>query len=169
MKKTLLAFLGAGVLILFIGAVLIWFWLIRELPALDASISLPSETELGSTISMTITANNPHDKPVVLDSIDIDDSFLTGFQVVSIDPKSSNTTHVFGQRSWDFGQSVPSGKSMVVRFELKAVQQGRFSGDVDVCNPNQDSKSLLADVIVKESVPSHKTEDTGAKVAEPTP
>lgn len=150
MKKIVFGCLGTALLILIALAGLIWFWLFRELPTLHATLSMPSEVELGSTLPMVITANNDHESPIILDSIDVDDSFLSGFQVVSIDPRPTGTMHIFGQRSWDFGQSVMPGTAMVVRFELKAVQEGHFSGDVDVCNPSQDFETLLADVLVKD-------------------
>jgi hypothetical protein len=153
MKKIILGCLGVVVLVIVVGAGLIWFWLFRELPMLDASLSLPNEAALDSTVTMVITATNTHETPITLDSIDIDDAFLSGFQVISIQPASTDTTHVpiANQRSWDFGTIVQPGGSISVAFQLRAVTQGHFSGDIDVCNPNQDFKTLLADVVVKKN------------------
>lgn len=113
-----------------------------------------------STVTMVIAVTNVHSTPVTLDSIDIDDSFLAGFQIVSITPKPDDTTRVpiLKQRSWEFGKPIPPGGSLSVIFTIKAVAEGRFSGDVDICNPNQDFKTLLADVIVKKQVPGNSSE-----------
>ena len=53
------------------------------------------------------------------------------------------------ERSWDFESVIQPGDSLSVTFQLKPVTEGRFSGDVDVCNPNQDFRTLFADVVVK--------------------
>ncbi|ABW67191.1 hypothetical protein [Desulfosudis oleivorans] len=154
MKKTLLGCLGAALVILAVGGAMIWFWLFRELPVLDATLSLPNEAQVDSAISMVVTATNRHSKSITLDSIDIDDSFLAGFQVISINPKPTDTTHIpiINQRSWDFGTVIQPNESLPVTFRLKPVTEGHFSGDVDVCNPNQDFKTLLADVVVKKEL-----------------
>ncbi len=157
MKKIIIICLSAAAVIAAMLAALIWFWFIRELPTLDATLSAPSEVEMGSTLTLKITTTNSHNKPVTLDSIDIDDAFLKGFQVVKINPAPSGTTHIpfTQQRSWDFGKAVSPRGAFSVTFQLKAVADGHFSGDVDVCNPNQDFKTLLADVVVTKKS-SHK-------------
>ena len=108
----------------------------------------------GETIEMVVKTSNPHPRPVILDSIDIDSAFLRGFQVLAVVPKPSGTDEIsiLDQRSWSFGQSVPPGEESTVRFTLRSIEPGHFVGNVDVCNPNQDYKSLYADVIVREEV-----------------
>ncbi len=153
-KKIVIGCLSAALLAVILAAVAVWFWLFRELPVLDASLSVPPVAALDSTVTMVITTTNTHTGPLTLDSIDIDDSFLTGFQVVGVHPKPKDTMHYLRRRSWAFGQSVAPGESLVVRFELRAVQEGRFSGNVEVYNPNQDFRTLLADVIVERDLPN---------------
>jgi hypothetical protein len=123
---------------------------LNKSPALTATVSIPLEVELGVPFTMTVTASNPHEVPATLDSVDIDEAFLAGFQVLSVEPRATNTSHIplANQRSWDFGQSVPPGGSATVTFTLRAVAEGRFSGDVDVCNPTLDWNTQLVDVIV---------------------
>jgi hypothetical protein len=121
-------------------------------PLLAASLSLPNDVEQGETIPLIVTVENPYKETVTLDSIDIDDALLAGFQVISIDPKPETTQHVplLKQRTWNYGHKIQPGGSLVVTFQIKAVSPGRFSGDIDVCNPQQNFISLLADVIVNE-------------------
>lgn len=150
MKKILIGCLGGLALIVVIVSVVLWFWLFRELPVLEAKLSVPPEVSIGSTVSLFITATNPHTKTVTLDSIDVDDAFLTGFQVVTITPEPTDTMHVpfTNQRSWSFAKPVEPGDSITVSFVLKPVIEGHFSGDIDVCNPNQDFTTLLADMVI---------------------
>jgi len=150
MNKTVVGCLIAAALAVILPVLAIGIWLVREAPMLDASLSVPPQVALDSTAIMVVTTTNPHPKPVTLDSIDVDDSFLAGFQVVRIDPEPVDTMHIFGQRSWTFDQSVAPGDSLEVRFELRAVQEGHFSGDVDVCNPGFDFMTVVADVVVTE-------------------
>ena len=117
----------------------------------DAALSIPPEVQLDAPVTLVITATNTHEKAVTLDSIDIEDSFLAGFQVVDIDPPPEETMHLpfVNQRSWTFSRMLAAGEACSVSFTLKPVVAGHFSGDVDVCNPNQDFTTLFADVVVK--------------------
>ena len=151
MKKVVIGCLGAAVLfvvVVVVVGVVAWSFLFRELPVLDATISVPAQAALDSTVTLVVATTNAHKQAVMLDSIDIDDSFLTGFQVVSIDPQPTETAHMplLNQRSWSFAKP---GGSFSVTFTLRAVVEGHFSGDVDICNPNQDFNTLLADVVVR--------------------
>jgi hypothetical protein len=149
MKKALIGCLCVAAVVVAALALGTWLWLFRELPVLSATLAVPSEAKLDGTVVMVVTTTNAHEKAVTLDSVDIDDAFLDGFQVVKVEPTPTDTMHILGQRSWSFDQAVEPGGTLEVRFELKAVQEGHFSGDVDVCNPNQDFTTLVADVVVR--------------------
>jgi len=125
---------------------------------LDATLSMPETAQLGVPITMTVTTTNPHEKAVMLDSIDIGDSFLEGFRVSSVQPAHNSTVHIFGMRSWDFSTAVQPGQSLEVVFELTPVMAGHFAGDVDVCNPSQDYHTLVADVVVHKDAPPATTQ-----------
>jgi hypothetical protein len=149
--KVCLGCLGAAVVLTLTAAFGLWFLFFRDRPNLDATLTVDPAVELDAITAMVVTATNGHSRPVTLDSIDVDDAFLAGFQVVSVDPRPRETSHIplIKQRSWEFGRAVPPGGVFTVTFTLRAVAEGRFSGDVDVCNPNQDFTSLLADVMVR--------------------
>lgn len=139
-----------GLIVLVFGS---WLLLFREMPMLSATLSLPVEVAVNETVTMTVTASNPHDRTVTLDSIDIDLTFLEGLQVIKITPEPTDTMTVFGQRCWFFEVDVDAGGSQDVQFEFRALQPGRFTGDVDVCNPNQDFITLLGDIVIKDAPP----------------
>lgn len=148
MKQFVVGCLAISAL-LFIGMIaLFYFVFVRELPTLEASITSPASVTVDSTFDAVITAENPHSDSIVLDSIDVEDVFLEGFQVVSVTPKPSDTYSIFGYRTWEFNQAVQPGEMVEVTFTFRAVQPGHYTGDVDVCNPNQDFKTVFADVMV---------------------
>ena len=155
MKKFIIGCICVTVTVAAIAAFGIWYWLIRETPTLGAALSVPMEVQTGATFTLTITTTNSHNQPVTLDSIDIDDSFLAGFQVVTIVPEPGDTSHLqlLNQRSWVFDKAVAPGGTLSVTFTLKAIADGHFTGDVDVCNPAQDFKTFLADVLVMANKP----------------
>jgi len=149
MKKTLIGCLVAGTVAMVILVACVLLWVVRDLPALDATLSLPSEATVNSTVTMVVSTKNNHSEDVSLDSIDIEEAFLEGFQVVRIEPAPTDTYLVFSHRTWVFEKPVSPGAGLDVTFTLKVLQEGRFTGEIGVCNPNQDCKTLLADVVVK--------------------
>ena len=161
MKKFAIGCVAVVLLAGVIGVIFVVAWFVHDKPMLDAHLSLPNKVALDAPLTMLITTSNSHPKAVTLDSIDIDDDLLEGFQVVSITPEPTDTMHILGQRSWSFGQRVKPGESLPVRFEMTAVVEGHFSGDIDVCNPNQDYHTLLGDVVVRKGEPlsSEATQD----------
>ncbi|MEM0926429.1 MAG: hypothetical protein AAGJ83_10365 [Planctomycetota bacterium] len=124
-------------------------WLLRVLPVLEASVSAPVVVQQGDEFVMTVTAANSDRQPIVLDSIDISDEFLAGFRLVEVQPEPIDTMSIFGMQSWEFGESVAAGDSIDITFTFQAMQPGQYVGDVDVCNPNQDFTTAIADVLVE--------------------
>lgn len=154
MKQLIIGCGIASILVVLAGAALIYYVFVRELPVLDATLDAPHSVTLDSEFEIVVTATNPHAESVTLDSIDIQQTFLDGFQVVGVTPEPVDTMNVFGMiRTWEFGIPVAPGDSTEIRFEFRAVEEGRFSGDLDVCNPNQDWKTLVPDIVVKRETP----------------
>ena len=151
MNKYLIGCLGVAFVVGLSVVAAILFFLFAEFPMLESSVSMPAETSLGEVVTMVVATTNTHTKSIALDSIDVGDSFLDGFQVVSINPEATDTLHVFGMRTWFFSERVAPGDSLDVRFELKAVMEGHFSGDVDVCNRAQDFTTHIADIVVRKA------------------
>jgi hypothetical protein len=125
---------------------------LRELPKLDAEISAPAVATLDQPITLVVTAANNTGKDVTLDSIDIDNAFLAGFQVMEVAPEAEDSSDIplLDQRTWQFNRRLGPGEQLDVTFNLRPVLLGRFTGDVDVCNPNQDFSTVFVDVVVRE-------------------
>jgi hypothetical protein len=168
MKKLLAGCAIVAALALLAGAAGCWY-LLRERPNVVSTLGVPSEVVVDQVFDMVITAENPHDVTVKLDSIDVSDSFLDGFQVVSVTPEPTGTMDLFDFRSFDFSRDVAPGESLVVTFKLRAVSEGLFRGDCDVCNPNQDCQTLMPDVVVRAKPPEAPPAGAPAPPAPPAP
>jgi hypothetical protein len=70
---------------------------------------------------------------------------------VKPEPDDTSDIPFLDQRSWAFGRSIAAGERLEVTFSLRPIEPGHFTGDVDVCNPNQDFSTVYADVVVRES------------------
>jgi hypothetical protein len=150
-KKLFFGCFVMGILLTVAGGGAAWYFFVRELPQLTASVDLPPLAEVGQPVTMVIHLTNPHAKAVSLDSIDIDDTFLVGVEVLADQPEPTGPTELWGQKSWEFLKEVPPGDTLTVRFELRPLAAGTFSGDVDVCNNNQDFTTLTATLNVQDS------------------
>jgi len=119
-------------------------------PTFQVKLDFPAEIRVAEPFALGVDISNPHGSAIKLDSVDVDDALLKGFQVVSVDPAAADTMHVpfLKQRSWSYGRSVPAGGAMRVTFNLRPLNAGRFSGNVDACNPGQDCTSVFADLVV---------------------
>lgn len=119
-------------------------------PTFEVALAIPDELTVGQTFALGVDVKNPHGSAITLDSVDVDDKILKGFQVMSVEPSAKDTMHVpvVNQRSWTFGTSVPAATTHRVTFKLKPLQAGRFSGNIGACNPGQDCGNTFADLVV---------------------
>ncbi|MEM9556237.1 MAG: hypothetical protein AAGC60_18410 [Acidobacteriota bacterium] len=127
------------------------YFFVQEHPLLEASLQAPNEAIVGEEFTLSIELSNPHDEAVQLDSIDVDESLLAGFQVLEIEPTPTDslTLPFIEQRSWSFGRTLKPGQKAMVSFRLKPLSAGHFTGSLDVCNPAQDWVGLYADIVVR--------------------
>jgi hypothetical protein len=124
---------------------------VRVKPTFEVGLKIPDEVVATEEFTLSVDVKNPHGSAITLDSVDVDDKLLQGFQVVSVEPSAKDSMHVplLDQRTWSFGTSVAAGSVQRIDFKLRPVQVGRFSGNVDACNPGQDCAGAFADIVVK--------------------
>ena len=115
---------------------------------LEASVVVPSSVTFGETVTMVVAAENQNSRPVTLGSIDIWNSFLEGFQVVSVNPEPEKRYDHHEYRRWGYGIAVEPGASIEIKFELNAVKEGHFAGDIDVCNADYYYNTAVAEIFV---------------------
>jgi hypothetical protein len=114
-------------------------WVSREVSlTYDASVTVTAPTRVRSdesfVIAIEIESLSP--EPQVLDSVDIDLSYLQGVQIVSSSPPYMNTyslTPFFEQQSYVFDYSIPGDGQVVVELRAEGLMEGDFSGQIDVC------------------------------------
>jgi hypothetical protein len=103
---------------------------------------------VGEQFDLVLETRNLHSETVRLDNINMDLDFLSGFDVVSINPAASDLTDILWFRTWDFGNSVDPGEALNVTFTLTALKQGHYVGQVDVFNAGQDYTTVIANIDV---------------------
>ena len=139
-----------------------WFWnrgFLGQEPTLAVKLFVPEAINVGEEFNLVLRTENTHQEPLELHSIDIQVTLLEGFEVVSVSPAALETGDIEPTyRTWTFERSVRSvepGDHLPVTFRLKALQQGQFSGDIDVCNANRDYETVVARIHVTDA----ETED----------
>ena len=148
MKPKILAFFGISGIIIVLLAALLVAWIMLETPTLDVRLHCPGSVAVGEEFDLVLETRNLHSKIIRLDCIDVDNGFLSGFEIVSIDPPSTSSMNIFGMQSLDFEESVSPDETLTVTFTLKALKQGHYVGDVDVCNTAQHYTTVVPNVDV---------------------
>lgn len=145
--------IGCGALALLgvLGAVALFQWLPESPEEVEVRVAPPVEVGLGDAFDLEVVVRNLADRPRRLDSIDVSDAYLEGLAVERTDPPSSGSFHVpvVDMRSFSFGRAIPARGTETVRFSIKAVHEGDFSGDLDVCIDSETNctKSLVRTVV----------------------
>ena len=117
----------------------------------QVEVDAPPTVKAGETFTLSITATNIGDGRVSLNSIDLYDTLVEGFKVVQVSPRSSDQMNLMEFHSYYFeGLNLDAGESTTVRFELKAVKPGDWSGDVDCCTPSESFSSATVAIEVTE-------------------
>ncbi len=83
-----------------------------------------------------VVIENPTTEPQVLDSIDIDLTYLDGFDVRSSTPSYRGMISLeplFNQHSFSFGTTIPASGELVVQFHGIALRSGDYGGQLEVC------------------------------------
>ncbi|MGI9470213.1 MAG: hypothetical protein ACR2NZ_01690 [Rubripirellula sp.] len=150
MWKFIGGFVCGSIFTVVVGGLAAFVFLIHELPNVTSSMTCAPSAEVGEPVELSVTATNDHDEALVLNAIDIDEAFLEGFQVTSVDPEPIEESRSFGMRRWTFGRDVEPGETVEVTFTMNAAIPGHYVGDVDVCNPNEDFTTHVADVVVSD-------------------
>ena len=127
----------AGLLfILMLGGGVAVYHMSQDPVGMAVFLESPEKVKKGEQFDLrVIVVNERKDKPLTVESIDIDALYLEGVSVRNSDPasRSSSQLPMEGGRSYVFDQTVPAGQTNVFTFHLRARDTGTFSGDVDVC------------------------------------
>ena len=91
------------------------------------------DIKVGDEVEFTVKVINSGSGSHEIRSIDIDEEFLVGILISETVPKTVEEYNVFGQHIFEFKTDVAGESSKDIVFKGKAVKQGDFSGDMDVC------------------------------------
>ncbi len=161
--------LGLGILAVALGVGGLMY-LGRTPEAVSVSVEAPSEAAVGEVVDLKVNIKNVSRKSVTIGDVDLQESFLNGFTVVSADPtpKSSTRVPLVNSRSHTFDLAIPPGETRTVRFRLKAVAEGVHRGDLDVY-VGLSPKTTVVEMVVRErgAAGPTSTETEPSKAATP--
>lgn len=140
MGKFWLGFLVGVIAGVILTVVAVFAIVSRVEPSLSPEVQMPGQVRVGQEFELRVVSRNPHETEVQLHSIDIDDAFRNGFDVMSIDPLPTDSMSLIfmDQYSYFFERDVAPGDSLVVTFTLLALEAGTHIGRLEVCNVAQD-------------------------------
>ncbi|MDR1283643.1 MAG: hypothetical protein LBK99_22905 [Opitutaceae bacterium] len=120
-----------------------------DLPPFQVQIEYPARVAHGETFRLAIRTANPHTSRTTLESIDIYDSLLSGFEIVEVSPAAEAPQKTLDFHSFYFNRPLQPSDSLDVVFTLKAKRKGFHGGDIDVCTPMQDFATLSTGIVVE--------------------
>jgi len=106
-------------------------------PPFSVQVEAPREVAAGDEVDLLLDIGNPTDRDLRLDSIDIYDSLLDGFDVRAVEPDPVRRDHTFNFSSFYFSKDLEPGQSLRVTMQLTAKEPGIWTGDLDFCTPAQ--------------------------------
>lgn len=97
------------------------------------TITSPPRVKVGETVTITVNLVNSGTDRVGLASLDIDDAFGSGLDLVSVDPKPATSDFDVDTNITEhaFVPSLNIDKARTVTFTFKAVKPGTYTGDWD--------------------------------------
>jgi S1-C subfamily serine protease len=131
----------------------------QEVP-LEVSVE-PAVVEVQGDFRITVTLSNPGSQPITISEIALPRTILEGTLVNSISPQSSGQSELGSATAYQFDLSIPPGGSSQFVFDLTALEEGDFSGNISVI-AGEDYLSAQVRVVVQpgETVVSQPATET---------
>ena len=144
MSKTILAIIITFV-VTFIGTSLLWGAVILfgmstlsgSAPDFRVQIDAPDMVQVSETFQVVVSVTNPTDHTVEIGSIDVYHSFLEGFEFVGASPAPADVEDIWDFKTFWFNHTLDPGERRDYALDLRALTPGVWSGDVDVCTPEE--------------------------------
>lgn len=125
--------LGIGLFVLFLGSTLVR-WATQTPENIDVDVTVPTTVSMDKESLLILEITNLADEEQVLDSIDIDLSYLDGFVVGNTEPAYVDFSDFSDEyHSFEFHSRIPADHTLEVVFYLNAIQTGDMSGEISVC------------------------------------
>lgn len=110
----------------------IWWILIAILAAISLCACGVLATGLVLGGSMFAAVRSEEDE-IVLDSVDVSESYLEGISLVRTNPAYRDTLSILGFTRYEFQTPIPAGQTLQLGLQALALRAGEFRGEVDVC------------------------------------
>lgn len=111
----------------------------------------PDTVAVGEEFDLTFSVKNRDLGSRTLNSIDVHDDFLGGFEVVSITPSPGSREDLWGYGIFNFDESIKASDALIVTMKLRARNVGLWSGDVDFTNPLENYVTRVPEIEVQDS------------------
>lgn len=147
-----------------IGALFLGALVIGVLFFLFSSSSVPTDVSVIVNAPRAVPVNEPYAIKVriqnltaetqILDSIDVQESYLEGVQLLSTEPMfgDSTTIPLVGFQSYTYGDFIGGSETFIVELVFEGIMEGTFSGDIDICvNSATECATRQLTVVIGES------------------
>lgn len=101
-------------------------------PKFCVKLRYPDPVRVGEVFQMRIVARNDHLVPIVLDTIDIEHTFLDGFVLEKMEPMPSEQRAESDEVTLAYDAAVDALGAVEVTLTLRAIREGNFAGEVRV-------------------------------------
>lgn len=137
--------------ILWIGIIigLYWFYFGNE-PPFRVALNHPTEVALGSEFAVAVTVENSSGEQATLGSIDIYNSLLDGFELISSRPAFVGIDDVLNFHTLWYQAALQPDSPQTFTLTLRATRPGRHGGQLDVCTPTEVCTTVYATIAVGE-------------------
>jgi hypothetical protein len=109
-------------------------WVAQEPENIEVEVIVPAAVSLNEEALLLVEITNLAAEDQTLDSVDIDLSYLDGFNVDRTEPEYSDMMEASNAFStYDFQTPIPAGRELEIRFYMTAKLVGERSGEIRVC------------------------------------
>lgn len=96
-------------------------------------VELPRQAKRGDEITLKVLVENGRSEKVLrLSHVDIEDTFMKGFKVLSVAPEPRQQDQLFGILTLEFPDDLNAGETSTYEIRLQAKTPGVYIGDVDI-------------------------------------
>jgi hypothetical protein len=123
---------------------------------ITTTMDFPNEVQAGDSFEFTIHITNISSSTVELKSVDFSMNYLGGILIDSTEPAYTTTDQydaIGGEetfQSYYFNKSIAPDETITLKFYVKAISVGDYSGTIDICvNSDFNCQSNIARTIIK--------------------
>jgi hypothetical protein len=98
-----------------------------------AWVELPRSVKKGDQVTLKISVENARENSdFILESVDLDGSFLSGFRIESITPSPAEVDDSFNTLTMEYPMKIAAGETVDFVLEMTAIAAGVYVGEVSI-------------------------------------